>query len=92
MASIRLPQVLRKYAGDLDFVDVAAGTVADALRAAVAEHPDLEIRLLDTEGLFHPHLSLFVDGALVARADHETETIESGTRIDVLISIVGGAD
>lgn len=90
MVNIRLPQVLRKYAGNLDFVEVDATTVAEALRAAVGEHPDLEIRLLDDAGRFHSHLSLFVDGELVARADHATRQVGPDARIDVLISIVGG--
>jgi sulfur carrier protein ThiS len=91
MVSIRLPQVLRKYAADLDFVEVTATTVAEALEAAVAAHPDLEIRLLDTDGRFHSHLLLFVDGEQVAREDHATRPVDAGARIDVLMSIVGGA-
>ena len=91
MAKIRLPQVLRKYADDLDFIGVTATTVAGALRAAVADHPDLGIRLLDSDGRFHPHLSLFVDGEQVGRDDQLTTEIDADARIDVLIGIVGGA-
>jgi hypothetical protein len=83
--------VLRKYADDLDFVDVTATTVAGALRAAVADHPDLGIRLLDGDSRFHTHLLLFVDGDQVAREDQATTPVGPDTRIDVLISIVGGA-
>jgi hypothetical protein len=91
MASIRLPQVLRKYAGDLEFIEVTAGTVAGAVRAAVAEHPDLEIRLLNAEGRLHPHLLLFVDGEQVARETAMDLPLAAEARIDVLVSVVGGA-
>ena len=83
--------MLRKYAGDLDFIEVTATTVAGALQAAVTDHPDLEIRLVDSEGCFHPHLQLFVDGEQVARGDQAATMIGPDVRIDVLISIVGGA-
>jgi hypothetical protein len=91
MASIRLPQVLRKYAGDLDFVEVTAATVGAAVRAAVADHPDLEIRLLDGKGRFHPHLLIFVDGEQAPRDDAMALPIAADSRIDVLVSVVGGA-
>ncbi|MFC2177201.1 molybdopterin synthase sulfur carrier subunit [Actinomycetota bacterium] len=90
MASIRLPHVLRKYAGDLDFVEVTAATLGDAVQAAIADHPDLEIRLVDTEGRLHPHLLLFVDGEQVARADAMALPVAGDARIDVLVSVVGG--
>jgi len=91
MANIRLPQVLRKYAGDLEFVEVTAATVGDAVQAAVADHPDLEVRLLDGRGRFHPHLLLFVDGEQVARDDAMAQPLLPDARIDVLVSVVGGS-
>jgi len=83
--------VLRKYAGDGDFVEVAATTVAEAVRGAIAAHPDLEIRLLDTEGRLHPHLLIFVDGEQVARDNAMSLPVAADARIDVLMSVVGGA-
>lgn len=83
--------MLRKYAGDLDSIEVSATTVAGALQAAIKDHPDLEIRLFDRAGRFHPHLLLFADGEQVARNDLATRAIDEDARIDVLISVVGGA-
>lgn len=91
MVSIRLPRVLRKYAGDLDFVEVTATTVGEAVREAVASHPDLEIRLIDGAGRFHPHLLIFVDGEQAPRDSAMAVPVAADSRIDVLVSAVGGA-
>lgn len=87
---VRLPKALRKYASDLDFVEVKAATVAEAIAAAVTAHPDLRIRLVDDTGRVRPHLALFLDGEQVL-ADEVAETpVAAESRLDVLISIVGG--
>ena len=92
MVTIRLPEMLRKFASNLEFVETEGSTVVDVLRAAVEAHPNLEIRLLDDEGLLHGHLSVFHGGRQVLRDEQAATVVASGDRLDILISISGGAD
>ncbi|MDJ0923952.1 MAG: molybdopterin-binding protein [Acidimicrobiia bacterium] len=91
MVTVRLPSQLRKYAAGSEFVDGDGQTVGAALRAATALHPELAPRLFDTAGAAHPHLAIFHEEELVAREELDTRPVAAGDRIDILISIVGGA-
>lgn len=92
MVTVRIPDVLRKYASDLEFVEADGSTVEEVLQAVATEHPDLESRLLDESGRMHGHLSLFHDGNQVPREDHRATAVQPGDRLDVLVSISGGAE
>jgi molybdopterin molybdotransferase len=84
--------MLRKYASGREFIEVDAPTVTAALRAAAAAHPDLEIRLLDTDGLLHAHLSLFHDGRQVLREAQADTSVGPDDQLEVIINVVGGAE
>jgi molybdopterin molybdotransferase len=92
MVTIRFPDQLRKYAADNEVVSADGTTVLDALRAAIAAHPDLAIRLLDDEGLMHAHLSLFHNGRHVGRSEQPTTAVEANDHLDVLVAVAGGED
>lgn len=92
MTTLRLPEMLRKYASGNEFIEVDGGTVTEAVRAAVGAHPDLGVRLLATDGLLHAHLSLFHQGRHVPREEQAATTVRSDDRLDLIINVAGGAD
>jgi molybdopterin molybdotransferase len=92
MVTVRLPTMLRTYAGDLESIEVEAETVAGALEAVVADHPDAGPRLIADDGLFHNHLAVFVGERPVERDDSPGAAVEPGDTIRVLVAIAGGAD
>jgi molybdopterin molybdotransferase len=90
MVTVRLPDMLRKYAaGDRD-IEVDAITVADALDAVVIAHPELQSRIFDEEGLVRGHLSVFSGDRLVAR--RETADVPVVTEVRILVAVAGGDD
>lgn len=92
LVTIRLPTMLRKYADGNEFIDAEGTTVGEALTAAVAEYPDLGIRLFDAQGRVPSHLNVFHRGRQVGRDDVATTTVEPGERLDLIIAIAGGAE
>src|SRR3990170_1210487 len=92
MVTVRLPDILRKYAAGLEFVPVEASTVGEALRAVVIAHPDTGVRLFDDQGVLHGHLMVFRQGAEVLPAEILTTSVDAGDRIDLLVAVAGGVD
>lgn len=92
MVTVRLPGQLRRYAADAEFVEADGATVLEVLHAAAKTHPDLLIRLFDSGNRLHPHLAIFHDAQLVHHADMDSLPVDPGDRLDVLISVAGGAE
>jgi molybdopterin synthase sulfur carrier subunit len=92
VVTVRIPKVLGKYASGLEFIEVEGSTIHDVLQAVVDEHPALEIRLIEENGSMHGHLSLFHEGRQVPPEDHRAAEVQPGDRLDVLVSISGGAE
>lgn len=90
--TVSLPSPLRKYAGGAEFVDGPAGTVVDVLREITTAHADLRIRIFDSSDAIHPHLAIFHNEELVAREQYDDTRVAAGDRLDILISIAGGAE
>ncbi len=90
MVAVRLPDMLRKYAGDAEVIEAAGDTVAEVLEAVVAANPELEERLFDAEGLVRGHLSVFAGDNLVSReAAAATPAVDP---IRILVAVAGGSD
>lgn len=92
LATVRLPNSLRKYADGKRYVEVDADTIDVALQRAAAAHPDLRIRLFDDDGNLHPHLNVFFEDAEVPRNELAAKALRAGDQIYVLIAIAGGAE
>jgi molybdopterin molybdotransferase len=92
MVTVRIPNVLRTYTDQKEFVDVDAATVDEALRSLVSMHPDLAIRIFDDTENLHPHLTVYCDDLAVPRDDWDSTKVRSSDRITVLIAISGGAE
>ena len=92
MVTVRIPKVLGKYASGLEFIEVDGSTIDEVLQAVVDEHPDLEIRLIEEGGRMHGHLSLFHEGRQIPREAHRATPVQPNDRLDVLVSVSGGAE
>ena len=91
MATLRLPEMLRKYASGHEFIEANGATVTEALRGAVGAHSDLETRVFDSEGLLHAHLSLFLEGRHMPREERAATSVGPDDRLELVIAVVGGA-
>jgi molybdopterin synthase sulfur carrier subunit len=86
---VTFPQVLQRHVR-ADPVDVHATTVREALDAAFAVHPVVRGYVVDDAGALRPHVTVFVDGAVVTDRARLAQPVAADARIDVLQALSGG--
>lgn len=89
MPHVTFPQVLQRHVA-CPPVRVAGGTVREALEAAFTHYPDVRGYLLDDSGALRPHVTVFVDGAVVRDRVRLATRVAADARIDVLQALSGG--
>src|SRR3954449_3026916 len=62
MTAVRLPPVLRQYAGDAKQVEAAGGTLGQVVDQLVQEHPGLRGQLLTDDGQLHRFVNVYLNG------------------------------
>lgn len=88
MTVVRLRPPLRERAGGRAEVQVAAGTVLEALAALEREHPALRGWVLDDRGRIRRHVAVFVGGERVT----DDAPLEEGDRMEIVGAVSGGSD
>ena len=88
MPRVSFPQVLQRHVA-CPPVEVAGTTVREALEAAFAVHPEVRGYLLDDTGALRAHVTLFVDGEVMAERVHLRRPVSPSSRIDVLQALSG---
>jgi molybdopterin converting factor small subunit len=89
MAEIRIPPVLRPDAGGNRAVQTDAGTVREALAELVQQHPGLESRVLDGDGV-PSYLNVFVDGDDIRLLSGLDTPLAPAAKILLLPAVAGG--
>jgi sulfur-carrier protein len=89
VAEIRIPPVLRPDAGGNRAVQTDAGTVREALSELVAQHPALESRILDGDGV-PSYLNVFVDGDDIRLLSGLDTPVAPAAKILLLPAVAGG--
>jgi molybdopterin molybdotransferase len=92
VVTVRLPEAIRRYAGDRGAIELEGSTVRAVLDALIAAHPDTRIRLFGEDDRLYSHLHVFLDGIEVAADDLDLTPVGPGEEIDVLVAISGGSD
>jgi molybdopterin converting factor small subunit len=90
MTAVRLPPVLRQYAGDAKSVDASGSTVGEVMGGLVGRHPGLRDQLLTADGGLHRFVNVYLNGQDVRYLSGlETPVGERDTLI-VLPAMAGG--
>jgi molybdopterin converting factor small subunit len=92
MSQIRIPTPLRAYVAGQTEVEVASGSVAEALRELVQRFPALGPHLFGEAGHIRPYLNLFVNDQDVRNLNGPETRLNDGDRLMILPSIAGGAE
>lgn len=71
-------------------VDVAGGTVGEALAAALSGRDQLRSYILDDQGRLRRHVMLFVDGQMVVDRLGLSEPVKSDSEVYVMQALSGG--
>lgn len=91
--SLRLPSVLRPYAGGSAVVSVEVdepATLADVLDRLEAQHPGVGRRLRDEQGALRPHVNVFVGADNVRDLEGLRTEVTPASELSVLPAVSGG--
>lgn len=89
---IYLPTPLRPYADNCSAVDVSGGTVAEAMRALIAQYPNLKGYIYSDDGNVRGFVNIYVNDEDVRYlpAKMHAEVRDSDT-LTIMPSIAGGS-
>ena len=87
---ILIPTPLRQYVGRHVYVEVQAGTVAEALSALTAQHPDLRKHLYNNEGRLRAFVNLYLNDEDIRYMQNEQTPVQDGDALSIVPSIAGG--
>jgi adenylyltransferase/sulfurtransferase len=90
MSKIHIPTPLRQYVGKQSTVEVKGGTVAEAMDALVAQHPEVRRHLYTEEGKLRAFVNLYVNDEDIRYLQKEATTVNEGDNISIVPSIAGG--
>ena len=91
MSKIHIPTPLRQYAGKQSTIDVKATTVAEAMNALVAAHPELKRHLYTDDGKLRAFVNLYVNDEDIRYLQKEATALNEGDNISIVPSIAGGS-
>jgi molybdopterin converting factor small subunit len=91
MSKIHIPTPLRQYVDKQSTVEVKAATVAEAMDALVAQHPDVRRHLYTDEGKLRAFVNLYVNDEDIRYLQKEATAVQEGDNISIVPSIAGGA-
>ena len=86
-ATVRLPPVLRRFAGDQTALQVEPGGVGEVLERLCGRWPELRERLLGADGRVHPYLALFCNGVELS---HTGEEVLGDDDVLEIVAAAGG--
>jgi molybdopterin converting factor small subunit len=87
MIAVRLPTVLRPFAGGAERVEVEATTVAEAFGAL---DPPLRRRLTDDQGAVRRHVNIYLGNDNIRDLNGLDTPVHDGDELLILPSVAGG--
>jgi molybdopterin converting factor small subunit len=86
---IDIPTPMREQAGGQAVVEVAGGTVGEALADLVRKHPGLGPKLFDN-GRLRPFVNVFVNDEDIRYLDDLDTKVEAGHLVALIPAVAGG--
>jgi len=87
---IRIPTTLRPLTAGQPEVEVAAGTVGEAIAALDAAHPGFTSRILDESGALRRFVNVFVSDDDVRFLDGLDTAVPDGGAVAIVPAVAGG--
>jgi sulfur-carrier protein len=89
---VKLPTVLRPFAGDAERVEVepAEPTVSGVFATLEGDHPALRRRLIDEQGALRRHVNVFLGNDNIRDLNGLGTPLSDGDELLVLPSVAGG--
>jgi sulfur-carrier protein len=93
MIAVKLPTVLRPFAGGAEQVEIQAdgeATVGAVFAALESQHPALRRRLTDEQGALRRHVNVYLGNDNIRDLSGLDTTLPDGCELLVLPSVAGG--
>ena len=87
---VRLPTVLRTYAGGAPVVRVDGATIGEILSKLVAEYPGMAGQVLTEDGGLHKYVNIYVDDDDVRYLQGLETPVPDGAEVSILPAVAGG--
>ena len=89
---VRLPTVLRPFAGDVERVEVepVEATVGSVFATLEGDHPALRRRLIDEQGALRRHVNVFLGNDNIRDLNGLGTPLSDGDELLILPSVAGG--
>lgn len=88
MVKVRIPTVLREYAGGVTVVDATGTTGREVLRNLEARYPALGRRVTDEQGSIRRHVHVYLGDDRLLDLD---TAVPDGSDVTILAAVSGGA-
>jgi adenylyltransferase/sulfurtransferase len=90
MAQVKIPSPLRTYSSGQAVVEVAGGTVGEAMLSLIEQHPDLRQHLFNGQEDLRPFVNLYLNSEDIRHLQNLDTPIQPGDRLMIVPSIAGG--
>jgi molybdopterin synthase sulfur carrier subunit len=90
MTAVRLPPVLRQYAGDAKQVEANGATVGEVMDGLLERHPGLREQLLTADGGLHRFVNVYLNGQDVRYLKGLATPVGERDTLIVLPAMAGG--
>lgn len=87
---VRIPTPLRKLTHEQELVEVAAGTVGEAIAALQKQFPGIQERLIDEAGQVRRFVNVYVNEEDIRFLDNQQTPLKPGDEISIIPAIAGG--
>ena len=87
---VRLPTVLRQYAGGRAAVIAEGATIGEVLADLVRSYPGLKGQVLTDDGTLHKFVNVYVDDDDVRYLEQLDTKVADGVTVSILPAVAGG--
>ncbi len=87
---LRIPEELRRYCNGQAELLVSGSTIRQVIDEACAQFPDLKARILNTDGILHAHLAVYLNNRAVSPAGRYDVPVSPDDIIDLDLIASGG--
>jgi sulfur-carrier protein len=89
MATVLFTQHLRRHV-HCPSVVINGDTVRHVLNNVFTDNPHLRGYILDDQGILRKHITIFIDGTMIADRDQLSDRVERDSEVYVLQALSGG--
>ncbi len=87
---VRIPTPLRKLTNEQELVEVAPGTISDAIRELQRQFPGIQERLVDEAGQVRRFVNVYVNEEDIRFLQNQQTPLKDGDEVSIIPAIAGG--